>query len=476
MSNDDLPPPPDQPPGEPADIPGLPNNPVEGTPTEPTQVFPTVPPPTEPTLPPSQPQAQIPGDPVAPEMMAVDSPVSRYELPWYRQPGQLALLLFALLAVAGLVILLIVLSGGDDDGAITTGDDDPVSVVVTRLDGLGSPFDASITAVVTAPDDQYVWIVPSEAVVGEPAVRITDASGRTEFRWQPSAEADATTWTTQVELGEVVPPDVATGGVTTDCAIDRGADESPTSLSVAVAFAGDDLDPTAMRVATYSFPNVAFEPGDRVTCTLTNASVTPPTSTTTTTLPADTTTTVVDTTTTTVPPTTTTTVASTTTPPATTTPPTTTTTVPPTTTTVPPPVVQPGSVLEFLTGRSELSGFVDLINSAGLIDDFNDPDRSFTVFAPDNDAVADLINDPSAPDLTDQAVLQDLVQTHVLDGESIDLAEISGRATIAVEFGNPQPVVAGPPVTIGNSGFAESDNVLTSATVHVLDTVLQPVT
>ena len=434
----------------------------------------------------------MPTDPAA---AGAAQPVERYELPWYRQPGQLALLLFGLLAIAGLIILLIVLTSGDDDedGAIVDDGDAPVSLVVTRLDAQGAPFNASITAVVNATGpapEQYAWVVPAEAVTGEPAIRQTDAGGRSEFRWQPALGSDLDNWSSTVEIGEVVNGQLATGGVSSECRIDRG-DGAPTALATTVAFAGDGIEADSPAIATYAFPNVTFAAGDRIECTFTNgtdivaAVPVDPTTTvvdTTTTVPEETTTTIIETTTTLAPETTTTTVVpettTTTLAPETTTTTTlapettTTTTEPPPPPTLPRPDTNPGSALEFLDSRGDLSAFVDIIQLAGLVDEFNDPDRRFTLFVPNNDAISAIVNDPNGPDRSDPEVLRNIVRTHVVDGDAIVEDQIRLRDAMGVQFGDPQPVVEGPPLTVGGATVLEVNTVTTQSIIHVIDRVL----
>ena len=58
-----------------------------------------------------------------------------------------------------------------------------------------------------------------------------------------------------MEIGEVVSAERAAAGVLTSCQIERGEEDSPQSLAITVTYAGDEADPAAPRIATYSFPN-----------------------------------------------------------------------------------------------------------------------------------------------------------------------------------------------------------------------------
>ncbi len=152
----------------------------------------------------------------------------------------------------------------------------------------------------------------------------------------------------------------------------------------------DSDDDTIDRVATVTFPNHRFAPGDSVTCQLVAGAPGPTTVVETTVV--DTTvveTTVVETTeaTTTLPATT---VAPTTVAPTTAAP----TTVPPTTvapstttTTIVIPVAPTDSLWDIIEREEELSEFEQFVIDAGFQDELDDPTRVFTIFAPTNDAI-----------------------------------------------------------------------------------------
>ena len=143
----------------------------------------------------------------------------------------------------------------------------------------------------------------------------------------------------------------------------------------------DSNDDTVDRIATLTFPNYTFAAGDSVTCKLVAGTPAPTTVVDTTVVE----TTVVETTVVETTEVTTTTVE--TTVPATTVAP---TTVPPETTTtsidIPPPV--PGETLwDLIDAAPSLSEFKQFVIDAGFQSALEDPNATFTIFAPTNEAI-----------------------------------------------------------------------------------------
>ncbi len=115
---------------------------------------------------------------------------------------------------------------------------------------------------------------------------------------------------------------------------------------------------------------------------------------------------------------------------------------------------------------------MQLIATAGIADEINDPARVFTVWAPDNDAVAALAADPNAPDLTNPGVLRDLIRTHVVDGQALLVEQIEALPELVVQFGGPQPVDPGPPLLVGGAEITDIDHPSTASVTQIIDTVL----
>ncbi|MEP4653055.1 MAG: hypothetical protein ABJ314_22980, partial [Ilumatobacter sp.] len=255
--------------------------PPAGTPAEPgddpvpidaTQMMPVVPtlPPTVSTPPPMF--ADTTHEP--PASAAVPGGPTRTLPPesWYRTPGAAAGILLGVLVIAGIVAFLVLSNRGDDnnDGVIEDVAPESVSLVVTRLASNGRPLSTSLSTTVTVqgPDaNAYRWVLPPDAVVGQAALKPTDATGRTEFRWAPGANADPSTWGSTAEIAEFIEPEGAqpVTGLSAQCTLQRG-DSTDDIVVQAVATAAD----AQTTVGNYTFPNIRLTAGDRVSCTSTN--------------------------------------------------------------------------------------------------------------------------------------------------------------------------------------------------------------
>ncbi len=454
--------------GPPADPDGVP------LPIDATQMMPVVP--TLPAATPTPPPMFAESAHVPPASAAVPGGPTRSLPPesWYRKPGAAAGILLGFLVVAGIVAFLFLSNRGDDtaDGVIEDVAPESVSLVVTRLASTGRPLSTSLSTTVTVQGSDaaaYRWVLPPDAVVGQAALKPTDATGRTEFRWAPSATADASTWGSTAEIAEFIEAEgeQSVTGLSAQCTLERG-DSTDDIVVEAVATAAD----AQTTVGNYTFPNVRLTAGDRVSCTSTNVVADPapvvsepiasvpesiasvPESTTTapetTTTVAETTTTVAETTTTTTSTTTTTTTTS---------------------TTLAPPVVP--EIGAFLQGRPDLSEAAALLDRVGLVEELEASGQPFTIFVPTNDAIQTLRNSGSAPDFGDDDVVRALFGAHLVEGESLNGDAIAGRRSITVANGGPQPVDAsGTPVRVGGVSLTQIDNAVDGGIVHVVGGVL----
>jgi uncharacterized surface protein with fasciclin (FAS1) repeats len=452
---------------------------VEPT-ADPTQVMPTgaVTPPSNPVqsgegIPPIVPPAAatIAGEPVVPAEEFHDEP-------WYKQPRAWALIGVGVIIVGLLIVLLFLLGDDDDDGGLGELSTDPVVLVVVRNQSDGAALDTTISVSVSAeqptPND-YLWIAPEDAVVGQPAELQTDATGRAEFRWAPAEGNPDGTWATTVGISESIAPEgsEAVSGIGADCDLER--DGSTRTLAVQTNVQTDPANDVGLGL--YGFPNATFLAGDRITCTMVNQFATPPPTTvaeTTTTVPETTTTstTVVETTaapTTAAP----TTAAPTTAAPTTAAP----TTAAPTTaapTTAAPTTAPSAPTLGDFLIDSGLTGFRDLLAQAGVLGEIESSSQPFTLFAATDQAVNDFLStfDPVSTNL------EDVVRAHLSYEGALESADLEPLQELDVEFGGPQPLdfTAQPP-TIGGAEVIDVDNAVEDASagvVHVIDTVLTP--
>ncbi len=461
-----------------------PVNPSDDTPvggpepaSEPTEAMPAQGGPGEETPPQGIPSEPAPAEPtmVIPAMgaaaaaaAAAATPASteymldgdEEDLPWYKRPAYLVMVLIAVL-LAALLVAWLLFAGGDDEP-----DADEVSLRLEVVDDLGEPLDRPIVAEVTGPpgaEESFVWLQPTSD--GTIAGGETGSSGQIDFRWQPDdTVADPATWESTIGLTEEVPPGWATPASSIDCDLER-ADGNDTIVTMNVAANTDDL--SIDRLIFYTFPNQTFVPGDAIMCRIVN------------TAPVETTTTVEETTTTAAPTTAAPTTAAPTTAAPTTAAPTTaapttaapTTTAASTTTTTLPP----DTVLTVIRSTPGLSRLNDLITLANLESLFADDTATLTVFAPDNNAVQAAEADPNGPDLTDSAAVRSLLLAHVHQGDAYLVADLEQLQEVPVVNGQPQPIdnQVSPPL-IGSVGaqITDPDLAESNGVVQAIDTML----
>jgi len=437
-------------PGSPAGNPGdLP--PFGGNPTDPTIVQPIT-------------EAGAPFNP------APGGPVPKEDQPWYRGPGGIAAGAAVLVVLLGLLLFALFGGSDDNDSVVSTDVEDSVQLEITRMTRTEEGVPATLTATVIGPvarPADYGWILPPGAQAPEPAVGSTDASGKLKFAWAPVATpTPETTWSSTITITEVLPANATLTATSYECVLNRGDVKSNITIFVNIS-----TEPvTEPRNVVYSFSGVKFVPGDSATCPILSGdmNVEP----TTTTTPETTTTTVAPTTT--VPETTTTTVA-----PTTTVPETTTTTVAPTPTTAPETstTVLKTTVIDTIENDPDLTSFALLIDTAGLRDQLNDQNSTFTIMAPDNMAIDQLLAGSNPPVLTDPVVASDFVLAHVKTGMVLMSTDLVDGETITFDVGDPQLIaVAGSAITVGGAPVVAADATSETGVVHTLGQTLFPPT
>jgi uncharacterized surface protein with fasciclin (FAS1) repeats len=383
--------------------------------------------------------------------------------PWYKEPGPVAVLVIVVLAILALLGWLI-FGGGDDDDDVATPTSSRLILLTTDL--TGASIDVGFAVSVDGPVDSqksFVWLRPEGFPPGEIAGASTGDTGRVDFEWEAdSSVADPASWNSTATIIAQVPPGWTPPGPALDCVRQPlGEDQTTVTLNVAL----DSADASVARVATMTFPNYSFQPGDSVTCRLAAGAPGP--------------TTVVDTTIvdTTVPVTTPETTPETspeTTTPETTAPPTTTppTTIPP----IDPPEADE-TLWDVIEREDELQALEDLILAAGLEGVLQDPTATITLFAPTNGAIAAAPTDPGAPDYSDPAVVEAVVLTHVNLDEVLLAADLLALVPPEVVVANPGPHAvngAVTPPTIGGAALLQVDLVASNGVIHVIDKVLLP--
>jgi uncharacterized surface protein with fasciclin (FAS1) repeats len=377
-------------------------------------------------------------------------PMADDEVPWYKKPGPIALMVVVAVAILGLLAWLI-FGGSDDDEASATSS----LLILETTDETGSEIDVGFLVSVVGPAEaptSFEWLRPDGVAPGEAAGANTGTDGRVDFEWQADESvAEPETWLSTASAVVNVPAGWVPFGPVVDCV--REPLEGQQS-SVAMNIELDSPDSSIDRVGALTFPNFTFTPGDTVTCRLT-ASAPPPTTSSTvveTTTPATTTPETTTPETTTAP----TTVAPTTAPPATTTAP----TVPPT---IPPPTVGQ-TAWDVIEANEQLAG----LEAAVLAADpsvqalLADPDATITLFAPSNEAIADA---GTPADVTA------LLLAHVDNTQELLAADVLALPSVPVMEGGPQPVDADAG-TIGGAMVIQADIVAENGVIHLIDAVL----
>ena len=147
------------------------------------------------------------------------------------------------------------------------------------------------------------------------------------------------------------------------------------------------------------------------------------------------------------------------------------------------------NLVEIAAGNEDFSTLVELVTAAGLVDVLADPNASWTVFAPTNDAF-ELVPGPVLEALAaDPALLTRVLTYHVIDGAvlSTDVTGMLTENTAAAE--SMEMTGVGEPTTGSELTFTATadgalyvdgakvitpDIIATNGVVHVIDRVLVP--
>jgi uncharacterized surface protein with fasciclin (FAS1) repeats len=133
-------------------------------------------------------------------------------------------------------------------------------------------------------------------------------------------------------------------------------------------------------------------------------------------------------------------------------------------------------VVATLAGMPEYSTLVSLVQSADLADTLADATKTYTLFAPTNDAFAALDAALLAGLAADEAALTTILLGHVVDGS------VNASAATALDGGNvttlsgaewPVVVTTDGDLTVGGAEVIEADVTATNGIIHGIDAVLQ---
>lgn len=132
-----------------------------------------------------------------------------------------------------------------------------------------------------------------------------------------------------------------------------------------------------------------------------------------------------------------------------------------------------GTILELAAENPQLSQLVAAIEAAGLTDALEQA-GPLTVFAPNNDAFAQLNQSDLTALLSDPTSLGDILEYHVVEG-SYPSSELSDGDTLTTLEGTDLTVnVDGSTITVGGAEVVQADIEAGNGVIHVIDGVLQP--
>jgi uncharacterized surface protein with fasciclin (FAS1) repeats len=130
------------------------------------------------------------------------------------------------------------------------------------------------------------------------------------------------------------------------------------------------------------------------------------------------------------------------------------------------------SVVDLASGDERFSTLVSLLEQAGLVEILQNGEE-FTIFAPTNDAFAEVPQETLDALQGDVELLREVLLTHVIVGTvpSDLVAQIDEAPTAA---GNTLPVSTADGVQIGNATVTEADLMASNGVIHVVDAVIMP--
>ena len=145
---------------------------------------------------------------------------------------------------------------------------------------------------------------------------------------------------------------------------------------------------------------------------------------------------------------------------------------------LPPADAEPtGNIVEVAVANGSFTTLVAAVEAAGLADTLADPDATFTVFAPTDDAFAALGDDTINALLADIDALTDVLLYHVISGSAVDSITATSLFGESVEMANGDTVdidIRDGALFVNDSQVIIADVPATNGVIHVIDAVLLP--
>lgn len=133
-----------------------------------------------------------------------------------------------------------------------------------------------------------------------------------------------------------------------------------------------------------------------------------------------------------------------------------------------------GTIPQVAAGNPELETLVTAVQAAGL-EAALQADGPYTVFAPTDEAFAALPADQLNALLADPAMLAQVVEYHVVEGQvaASDVAGLDGQSVTASNGESLQVTVADD-IKVNDASVIQTDIAASNGVIHVIDTVLIP--
>ena len=147
---------------------------------------------------------------------------------------------------------------------------------------------------------------------------------------------------------------------------------------------------------------------------------------------------------------------------------------------MPPPDAEEAPSLDIVETARAADGFDTLVaalEASGLDAVLSDPDGTFTVFAPTDDAFAALGEETIEALLADTDTLSDILLYHVIDGQAVDAMTATSLAGESVATANGASVslsLRDGALFIDESRVVATDIAASNGIIHVIDAVLTP--
>lgn len=145
--------------------------------------------------------------------------------------------------------------------------------------------------------------------------------------------------------------------------------------------------------------------------------------------------------------------------------------------TPPAPTVSDSNIVETAIAAGDFTTLVAAVQAAGLDTALADPEATFTVFAPTDDAFAVLGDETIAALLADIPTLTDILLYHVVDGAAVDSITATSLLGQSVEMLNGDNVtidIRDGELFVNDSQVILRDIVTTNGIIHAIDAVLLP--